>query len=50
MVASALVEIDDFAAIFESEFSLIPCLSSPSSSGVWYIDGGTSSHMTGVRD
>jgi transposase InsO family protein len=37
-------------ARFENEFSLIACLSSSTNSGVWYIDSGASSHMTGVRD
>jgi hypothetical protein len=50
MAASASTEVDEFAARFESEFSLIACLSSSASSGVWYIDSGASSHMTGVQD
>ena len=50
MVASASAEVDDFAAKFESDFSLIPCLSNSANSGVWDIDSGASSHMTGVRD
>jgi hypothetical protein len=50
MATSTSVEVDEFAARFESEFSFIACLSSSTSSGVWYIDSGVSSHMTGVRD
>jgi hypothetical protein len=50
MVASTLVEVDEFAARFKNEFSLIACLSSLANSGVWYIDSGTSSHMTRVRE
>jgi hypothetical protein len=51
MAASTSTEVDEFAARFENEFSLIACLSSSASSGgVWYIDSGASSHMTGVRD
>jgi hypothetical protein len=50
MAASASTEVDDFAARFENEFSLIACLSSSTSTGVWYIDSGASSHMTGVHD
>jgi hypothetical protein len=47
---TTLAEVDEFAARFESEFSLIVCLSNSTSSGVWYIDSGAFSHMTGVRD
>jgi hypothetical protein len=50
MADSALAEVDDFAAKFENEFSLLACLSSSASVGVWYIDNGASSHMTGVHD
>jgi hypothetical protein len=50
MAALASTEVDEFAARFENEFSLIVCLSSSTSLGVWYIDSGASSHMTGVRD
>jgi hypothetical protein len=49
MTNSASAEVDDFVAKFENEFSLIACLSSSSNSGVWYIDNGASSHITGVR-
>jgi len=34
----------------EQEFTLITCLSSSSSQGVWYIDGGAPFHVTGVRE
>jgi hypothetical protein len=50
MATSASTEVDEFATRFESEFSLIACLSSSTSSGIWYIDSGASSHMIGVRD
>jgi hypothetical protein len=50
MAASASIEVNDFVARFENEFSLIACLSTSTSSGVWYIDNGPSSHMIGVRD
>jgi hypothetical protein len=48
MATSASAEVDEFAARFENEFSLIACLSGSTSTGVWYIDSGASSHMTGV--
>jgi hypothetical protein len=47
MATSASAKVDEFAARFEDEFSLISCLSS---STVWYVDGGASSHMTRVRE
>jgi hypothetical protein len=50
MVASTSTKVDEFVARFENDFSLIACLSSSASTGVWYIDSVASSHMTGVRD
>jgi hypothetical protein len=50
MATSASTKVDEFAARFENEFSLITCLSSSTSNGVWYIDNGASSHMTRVWD
>jgi hypothetical protein len=50
MAASTLAEVDEFAARFENEFSLVACLSSSTSSCIWYINSGSSSHMTGVLD
>jgi hypothetical protein len=47
---STSVEVDYFATRFENEFSLIPCLSSSASIGVWYIDSGASTHITRVCD
>ena len=42
-------EVGEFSTKFE-EFSLVVCLStSATSSNVWYIDSGSSHHMTGVR-
>jgi hypothetical protein len=37
-------------ARFENAFSLIACLSSPTTSGMWYIDSASSSHMTRVQE
>jgi hypothetical protein len=48
MAALASTEVDEFATRFENEFARIACLSSSASSGVWYRDNGTSSHMTRV--
>jgi hypothetical protein len=48
MAALVSAEGDEFATRFKNEFSLIACLSSSTSSAVWYIDNGASSHMTGV--
>jgi hypothetical protein len=50
MAASASTEVDEFAARFEDEFSLIACLSSSVSLVVWYVDSGASSHMTGMQE
>ena len=42
--------MEEFASKFDWEFSLIACLSSCSStSKVWYIDSGASTHMSGVQ-
>ena len=47
----AYADVEDFASMFEREFSLIACLSACSgSSRCWYIDSGASAHMTGVRE
>lgn len=35
---------------FEENFSLIACLSSSMTTGVWYRDSGTSCHMTRVHE
>jgi hypothetical protein len=50
MAASTSTKVDDFAAGFENEFSLIACISSSTNCGVWHIDSGASSHMTRVHD
>jgi hypothetical protein len=50
MVASASAEVDEFAARFETEFSLISYLSSSSNASMCYINSGASSHMIGVRE
>jgi hypothetical protein len=47
MVASTSAEVDEFAARFVDEFSLIACFCG---SAIWYVDSGFSSHMTGVRE
>ena len=49
MVASA--DVENFACMFEREFSLIACLSTClGSSRVWYIDSGSSTHTSCVRE
>jgi hypothetical protein len=41
-------EEDEFASRFERESSLIVCCSTVESpSRIWYIDNGTSNHMSG---
>jgi hypothetical protein len=35
---------------FELDFSLITCMASSASGSVWYLDSGTSFHMTGNRE
>jgi hypothetical protein len=54
VAASTSIEIDDFAEKFEEEFSLVTSLSSSSVAelediGVWFVDSGSSRHMTGMR-
>ena len=51
VVASAAVE--EFATMFEQEFSLVSIDSSTGSSifeHVWFVDSGATRHMTGVYD
>jgi hypothetical protein len=35
---------------FELEFSLITCMASSASGSMWYLDSGTSFHMTGDKE
>jgi hypothetical protein len=55
MAASTSTEIDEFAEKFEDEFSLVASLSSNNrlaeleDSGAWFVDSGSSRHMTGMR-
>ena len=55
MAASASTEIDEFAEKFEDEFSLVASLSISSrlaeleDSGAWFVDNGSSHHMTRMR-
>jgi hypothetical protein len=35
---------------FELDFALIACMASSSSGSVWYLDSGTSFHMTGDKE
>jgi hypothetical protein len=55
MAASASTEIDEFAEKFEDGSSLVTSLSSSSGlaelkdSGVWFLESGSSRHMTGMR-
>jgi hypothetical protein len=55
MAASTSTEIDEFAEKFEDEFSLVASLSSSNrlaeleDSGAWFMDSGSSRHMTGMR-
>jgi len=47
----ALVDVDDFVAIFDLECALVVSLATHvTSSRAWFIDSGTSCHMTGVRE
>jgi hypothetical protein len=48
-IASA--EVEYFSTKFDKEFSLIPCLSSrTTTTNSWYIDSGASRHMTSVHE
>ena len=48
---AASADTEEFASKFDREFSLIACMSSCSStSRVWYIDSGASTHMSGIRE
>jgi hypothetical protein len=55
VAASTSTEIDEFAEKFEEEFSLVASLSSNKQiaeledSGAWFVDSGSSRHMTGMR-
>ena len=42
-------EVDEFSRNFNEEFCLIACMASNTGSGIWYIDSGASSHMTGQK-
>lgn len=44
------IDIQDLSSRLEDEFVLIACLSSSTSTSVWYIDNGASTHMMGVRE
>jgi len=49
LVVSA--DVDDFAAMFDSECALVVILATHvTSSHAWFIDSGASCHMTGVRE
>ena len=39
-----------FASQFEHEFSLITCMVSSALGSVWYLDSGTSFHITGDKE
>jgi hypothetical protein len=55
VAVTASTEMDAFAKKFEDEFSLVDTLSSSSrlaefeNSGAWFMDSGSSRHMTGMR-
>jgi hypothetical protein len=55
VAATTSTEMDAFAEKFEDEFSLVASLSSSSrlaeleDSGAWFVDSGSSHHMTGMR-
>lgn len=42
--------MDDFAARFDSDFSLCAFQVSYADQGCWYIDSEAPSHMTGVKE
>jgi hypothetical protein len=52
---TASIEIDVFVQKFEDEFSLVASLSTSSrlaeleDHGAWFVDSGSSRHMTGMR-
>ena len=41
---------EDLASKFELDFSLITCMLSSALGSVWYLDSGTSFHMTGDKE
>jgi hypothetical protein len=51
VAASAKTQMDEFAAKFEKDFSLVSCFStSIVSKSAWYVGSGASSHMTPTRE
>ena len=42
-------EVDAFSGNFHEEFCLIACMESTTASNIWYINSGSSSHMTGQK-
>ena len=43
---AGFAEVDNFSKHFDEEFCLIYCMEITTSSSIWYIDSGASSHMT----
>lgn len=47
---TTIAQMDRLAKKFEKNFSLVSCLSKTATKGVWFVDGGASHHMTGMRE
>jgi hypothetical protein len=48
--AYGAVDSEALASQFELDFSLITCIASSSLGSLWYLDHGTSFHMTGDKE
>jgi hypothetical protein len=51
VATSTETQLDEFAAKFEKEFTLVSCLSTNTvTRSAWYLDNGASRHMTEARE
>jgi hypothetical protein len=51
VATSAETQLSEFVAKFESDFSLVSCLSTSTvARSAWYLDSGASRHMTEARE
>jgi hypothetical protein len=46
----AFAAVDEFSKSFEEEFCFIACISSAAVSYMWFVDSGSSCHVTGCKE